>query len=130
MDGYRTGGGSIGAGKEIKIGIRDSQVIDVLGDNAIYVDRSGRRVRYTLYATLGNTTFVDDNDVESGIAVCDALTNLNAEAKLWERAHIVYRFSPRAGVRSLFLCLVMRDERSYSFGISSIEAREDTNIGN
>ena len=127
---YRTGMW-IESGSRVAITINDSRAMDLLRHStAMVIDDNRRRPRMVLQATLGNTVFCNGAEQGDYINACDAVTNLSIDGRVCREGQIIHKFTPRAGVCSLFLHTSATDGQLNSLRVSCITLASQQNAGN
>ena len=98
-------------------------------DPTVSIDESDRRRKLLLHVTVGRTVYAEEENMEDGIHPCDAVTTLNAtDGNNWRNAILIHKFSPKAGTRSLNICVDISKTVRKSFRVYSIENDEENSI--
>ena len=111
----------------VKIHLENSHMLSAIsGDSHIETRSVGRSIEVAIRCRMGRTFFVDDNQHDDELLLCDAATELMTEGgRRWRNALLVHRFTPRAGTRSALLRMDGSDGVRLYCRWSSLRTDED-----
>ena len=97
------------------------------GDSRVIHTSVGRRVEGVIHCVIGTTYFVQENQPNNDLFLCDAVTTLLVDGgHHWRNALLVHRFSPQAGTRSAILRIDGRDGSGLSCRWSSLRSADSS----